>query len=165
MAFFITGTCVGCQVCARKCPTNCISGDRKQLHVIYGPLCIDCGVCASYCPVEDCILDQYGVPRRRIHHKVRPIAVVDEVLCTGCEECVGACPFHCLEMVESEGHFFKVAANVRPGDCVGCKLCEDVCAQKAAITVRWPDGTYCEAVGIRTVGPFREGTKQIALEG
>lgn len=150
--------CVGCQLCAKKCPTNCIAGEPKGIFVIYPPLCIDCGVCASYCPVDDCIIDHHGVPKKRINPKNRPYAVVTEENCTGCEECVGACPFDCLEMVARDGYHHRVCADVRVKDCVGCKLCEDVCAQKGAIRVLWPDGSYCEAVGISVVGPFREGT-------
>jgi NAD-dependent dihydropyrimidine dehydrogenase PreA subunit len=156
--------CIGCDLCAKKCPTNCIEGESKKTYVIYAPLCIDCGVCASYCPVDDCIFDHYGVSQRRINPKSRPYAVVNEDLCTACELCVDACPFGCLEMVEDEGHFFKVALDARPRDCVGCKLCEDVCVQKGAITVIWPDGAYCESLGVSTFGPFRAGKEIADLE-
>ncbi len=60
-------------------------------------------------------------------------------------------------MVEDEGYAYKVAEDVRSRDCVACKLCEDVCVQKGAIVVVWPDGTYCDDVGVTTFGPFRDG--------
>ena len=41
--------CVGCTACARKCPVNAISGERKQLHVIDQSICIKCGVCQDTC--------------------------------------------------------------------------------------------------------------------
>lgn len=45
----IPENCVGCTACARNCPVNCISGERKQLHVIDQALCIKCGACLEKC--------------------------------------------------------------------------------------------------------------------
>lgn len=41
--------CIGCTVCARKCPTVCISGERKQPHKINQSCCIKCGACYDAC--------------------------------------------------------------------------------------------------------------------
>ena len=41
--------CTGCMLCARKCPQEAISGERKQPHVIDDELCIRCGVCRDLC--------------------------------------------------------------------------------------------------------------------
>jgi NADH:ubiquinone oxidoreductase subunit F (NADH-binding)/(2Fe-2S) ferredoxin/Pyruvate/2-oxoacid:ferredoxin oxidoreductase delta subunit len=41
--------CIGCTLCARKCPVNCISGERKALHVIDQDKCIKCGECFTAC--------------------------------------------------------------------------------------------------------------------
>lgn len=41
--------CVGCTMCARNCPTNCISGGRKEVHVIDQVECIKCGRCFDVC--------------------------------------------------------------------------------------------------------------------
>ena len=41
--------CTGCTLCARKCPTNAITGERKQPHTIVQELCTQCGNCAQVC--------------------------------------------------------------------------------------------------------------------
>ena len=41
--------CTGCTLCARKCPTDCISGAVKETHVIDQDKCIKCGMCYDVC--------------------------------------------------------------------------------------------------------------------
>jgi NADH:ubiquinone oxidoreductase subunit F (NADH-binding)/(2Fe-2S) ferredoxin/NAD-dependent dihydropyrimidine dehydrogenase PreA subunit len=41
--------CVGCTACARNCPVNAISGERKGVHIIDQATCIKCGACLEKC--------------------------------------------------------------------------------------------------------------------
>ncbi|QGT99020.1 Electron-bifurcating [FeFe]-hydrogenase subunit B (NAD+ reductase, ferredoxin reductase) [Candidatus Syntrophocurvum alkaliphilum] len=42
--------CKGCGLCKKKCPTDCIIGEKKEVHVIEQEHCIKCGSCLTACP-------------------------------------------------------------------------------------------------------------------
>jgi NADH:ubiquinone oxidoreductase subunit F (NADH-binding)/(2Fe-2S) ferredoxin len=44
--------CVGCTACARVCPVNAISGQRKEVHKIDAAICIKCGSCMEKCKFD-----------------------------------------------------------------------------------------------------------------
>jgi NADH:ubiquinone oxidoreductase subunit F (NADH-binding)/(2Fe-2S) ferredoxin len=44
--------CTGCTLCAKKCPTNVISGEKKQPHVIDVTDCIKCDTCRQVCKFD-----------------------------------------------------------------------------------------------------------------
>jgi NADH:ubiquinone oxidoreductase subunit F (NADH-binding)/(2Fe-2S) ferredoxin len=41
--------CTGCTLCAKKCPMDCITGEKKQLHTIDQEICIKCDACRAAC--------------------------------------------------------------------------------------------------------------------
>ncbi|MDD2634436.1 MAG: NADH-ubiquinone oxidoreductase-F iron-sulfur binding region domain-containing protein [Bacteroidales bacterium] len=47
--FVIVDNCVGCGICAKKCPTDAIIGTEHQAHFIIQDRCIKCGVCEASC--------------------------------------------------------------------------------------------------------------------
>jgi len=49
ISYQIEPACTGCMVCARNCPVEAITGERRQLHVIDDETCIRCGICAQVC--------------------------------------------------------------------------------------------------------------------
>ncbi|WYD82332.1 MAG: 4Fe-4S dicluster-binding protein [Candidatus Electrothrix gigas] len=53
---------------------------------------------------------------------------VDKDKCTGCEECVGACPAGVFEIVDGK------SSPVNDDECLGCETCVEVC-EAQAITV------------------------------
>ncbi|MDI7268854.1 MAG: NADH-ubiquinone oxidoreductase-F iron-sulfur binding region domain-containing protein, partial [Myxococcota bacterium] len=44
--------CTGCQVCIRDCPQDCITGKKKEPHVIDMAKCVKCGSCEEVCKFD-----------------------------------------------------------------------------------------------------------------
>jgi Fe-S-cluster-containing dehydrogenase component len=44
--------CTGCGACARKCPQQCVSGEKKAAHTIDLARCIRCGACFLACKFD-----------------------------------------------------------------------------------------------------------------
>ncbi len=46
--------CIGCTLCIKACPVDCIVGAPKVMHTVIDALCTGCELCIPVCPV-DCI--------------------------------------------------------------------------------------------------------------
>jgi Na+-translocating ferredoxin:NAD+ oxidoreductase subunit B len=46
--------CIGCTLCIKACPVDCIVGAPKAMHTVIEPPCTGCELCVPACPV-DCI--------------------------------------------------------------------------------------------------------------
>jgi Na+-translocating ferredoxin:NAD+ oxidoreductase subunit B len=46
--------CIGCTLCLKACPVDCIVGGPKAMHTVIDGLCTGCELCIPVCPV-DCI--------------------------------------------------------------------------------------------------------------
>lgn len=154
MPHFIMDNCIGCLACARICPTECIYGDKKELHIIDSELCIDCSLCGNVCPVAAIINNEGDVVSKKKVTKERTKARVVIELCSGCVFCVDACPYAALEMVNAPDHAGEAlglqpaqVAQVIEENCTGCRICEEVCIKEAVVV----DGDYTpEKVAKRT---------------
>ena len=46
--------CIGCTLCIKACPVDCIIGSPKHMHTVIEDQCTGCELCIPACPV-DCI--------------------------------------------------------------------------------------------------------------
>lgn len=49
--------CTGCRACAKRCPVEAISGEKKEPHTIDQDKCIKCGNCYSACKFDAVLVD------------------------------------------------------------------------------------------------------------
>jgi electron transport complex protein RnfB len=55
--------CIGCTLCIKACPVDCIVGTHKQMHTVIEADCTGCELCVPVCPV-DCIRLEAVTPGR-----------------------------------------------------------------------------------------------------
>ncbi len=54
LAVIDEAACIGCTLCLKVCPVDCILGGPKAMHTVMADLCTGCELCIPACPV-DCI--------------------------------------------------------------------------------------------------------------
>lgn len=57
LMYKIMDNCIGCGLCKINCPVDCITGERKNKHLIDPEACIKCGTCFDRCPVHAIVLN------------------------------------------------------------------------------------------------------------
>ncbi len=55
--------CIGCTLCIKACPVDCIVGAPKLMHTVIESWCTGCELCLPVCPV-DCIALEDATPGR-----------------------------------------------------------------------------------------------------
>lgn len=55
--------CIGCTLCIKACPVDCIIGTNKHMHTVIESQCTGCELCLPVCPV-DCISLDVVTPGR-----------------------------------------------------------------------------------------------------
>lgn len=48
--------CTGCGICAKKCPQEAITGDKKEPHYMDQDKCIKCGICYDSCKFDAIVI-------------------------------------------------------------------------------------------------------------
>lgn len=49
--------CIGCTLCIKACPVDCIVGGNKRMHTVIEAQCTGCELCLPVCPVDCIALD------------------------------------------------------------------------------------------------------------
>lgn len=83
-----------------------------------------CNCCEDCCVIFDAGLKLDKI--EQILEKSRFRAVVDQELCTGCQDCVERCFFDAIQMVKPSGSK-KLKAKIDSDKCFGCGLCVIAC--------------------------------------
>jgi heterodisulfide reductase subunit A len=86
-----------------------------------------------------------------------PTAQVDENLCTGCGNCVQACPKLAIDMHRRDGVLSKAQVNALR--CIGCGNCVVVCPVRAISLPGWDDAAIVAEVIAATEPSSDRGKK------
>jgi electron transport complex protein RnfB len=55
--------CIGCTLCIKACPVDCIVGASKRMHTVVDGDCTGCELCVPVCPVDCIAMQPVTAPR------------------------------------------------------------------------------------------------------
>jgi heterodisulfide reductase subunit A len=75
-----------------------------------------------------------GLLSKETLEKEGVVAIVNELTCVGCQNCIRVCPYNAIELKDicnRQGEVQRQVANVNPGLCTGCGTCTPSCPSRS----------------------------------
>lgn len=115
----VSDACVFCGLCAKNCPEQAITVDRKaKTWEVDHSKCVQCGKCIEKCPKHALQFGEY-VPQG---------VLWDEEKCVYCTLCAKKCPNECISVDRKEKTWAIDRTN-----CVQCGICVEKCPKDALV--------------------------------